>query len=167
MKFKQSTILPIPAQQINLDEWLFQMSDKDYQESAKGHRAMGTFSQKGRRGMINVESIGGHFLIQHYMEERSSASEVVMFSPETCLYLTHILPLKIGVRWTMNVTSETDGSSRFTCNVELLLPLWLRVIGTFAAMSHFVQSHTDEETLGFARDITRKFKSNFNESTSI
>ena len=55
-----------PSDEIDIEAWLFALSDGDYQACARGHRGAGVFSDEQGRGMINVESIGGNLIVQHY-----------------------------------------------------------------------------------------------------
>ncbi|SOX55771.1 hypothetical protein MAAFP003_4465 [Mycobacterium ahvazicum] len=155
MEFEQHTTIDLPANRLDVPKWLFGMTDREYQRCAKGHRAAGTFVESGTRGMVNVESIGGHLLVQHYREDSSKPSEVVMVSPKSRIYLTHVLPATLGVRWVMSVTPVTDSTSRFTCRVELEVPAWMRVMGLFAGMRYSIQAHVDEETIGYAQSLAR------------
>jgi hypothetical protein len=38
MKFTQETVIKAPADQVDLEDWLFTLSDSEYQATAKGHR---------------------------------------------------------------------------------------------------------------------------------
>jgi hypothetical protein len=66
MKSSSRTVINHPADRINLAQWLSTMTDREYQACSRAHRAAGTFREGGTFGMVNVESIGGHLLVQHY-----------------------------------------------------------------------------------------------------
>lgn len=153
LKFEQSTIIDRQFDQLDVGTWLFSMNDQDYQKTARGHLALGTFTEGATRGMINVEAIGGHLMVQHYKEAASSRSEAVMVSPKSRIYLVHVIPASMGVRWTMNVKGLDIARSSFTCRIELFLPWWIRLLGPLMGVSHFAQAHVDEETVGYARDL--------------
>ena len=70
-----------PCDQIDLEAWLFGLSDADYQACANGHRGAGVFSDEQGRGMINVESIGGNLIVQHYRAVHADRGSVEMYSP--------------------------------------------------------------------------------------
>ena len=97
MKFSSQTVIDHPADCLDLARWLSTMSDQDYQACSRGHRAAGTFREGGTFGMVNVESIGGHLLIQHYLAEKAAPDQVVMHSKDTRVYVMHIFPATIGV----------------------------------------------------------------------
>ena len=63
---------PISASKeaFNLHDWVFTLSDKDYQTTARGHIAAGSSSHTdGTQTSVNVESVGGNLLVQHYVAE--------------------------------------------------------------------------------------------------
>ena len=95
-----------PSDQIDLDAWLFGLSDSDYQACAKGHRGAGVYCDEQGRGMINIESIGGHLIVQHYRCVRSGRSTVEMDSPASRVYLFHALPGR--GRSAMDARRETE-----------------------------------------------------------
>ena len=66
MKFSHEVSMAVPASSVDLPNWLFSLSEADYQACAKGHRAIGMLGGNERSGMVNVESIGGSLLVQHY-----------------------------------------------------------------------------------------------------
>ena len=78
MKSSFRTVIDHPADRIDLAQWLSTMSDRDYQVCSRGHRAAGTFPEGGTFGMVNVESIGGHLLIQHYLAEHVPSNSSVL-----------------------------------------------------------------------------------------
>ena len=66
MKFNQQAVLNASVDEVDLEKWLFTLSDSEYQATARGHRGAGVFTEDGLRGSINVESIGGTLMVQHY-----------------------------------------------------------------------------------------------------
>ena len=148
--------LDVPSTDIDLESWLFGLSDQEYQVCARGHRAAGVFTDENGRGSVNVESIGGNLLIQHYRLVRGERSHVEMFSAASRVYLLHVAPVVGTVRWTLVVTPKTESSSLFTCTVEVGLHPVLRILGTLMAVGTFLKRHVEEETGGFAADIARK-----------
>jgi hypothetical protein len=108
------------------------------------------------RGSINVESIGGNLIIQHYRAVRTDPSDVEKYSAASTVYLLHLIPVAASVRWLLTVTSTTASASEFTCTVEVQLHPRLRAMGRLMALGTVLKRHVDEETGGFAADITRK-----------
>jgi len=134
---------------------LFGMTDSEYQATAHGHRALGTWARDGIRGMINEEAIGGNLLVQHYTGESATPSQIVMNSPRSELYLMNLIRLRADVRWIMSVTPDGTSATTFTSTVQTTMPRWLRILGIFTRASHYIQAHVNEETLGYARDLAR------------
>ncbi|MBL0887406.1 hypothetical protein [Myceligenerans indicum] len=156
LSFEHDATMDVPADEVDVTGWLFGMSDRDYQDTARGHQALGTSTDRDGRHMVNVESIGGNLLVQHYVLERGTRSEAVMHSPRSTIYLAHLIPARLGVRWTMAVRPATSDSSVLTCRVELDLPRWMNALGRVVGLRRSTQSHVDEEAAGYARDLARK-----------
>lgn len=145
-----------PADRIDLPAWLGNLSDRDYQACSPAHRAGGTFREDGKLGSINVESVGGHLLIQHYVAARSAPGHLVMHSRNTRVYLLHLVPATIEVIWTLEVEPRDSGSALFRCTVEARIPMLLSVLARLALLPLFLRRHVRGETPFFARDIARK-----------
>jgi len=156
MRHTGSVTLNVAASQVDLENWLFTLSDTEYQACARGHRAAGTFVQDGVRGMVNVEAIGGHLIVQHYQEVSAKPSYVEMLSRRSRVYLFHLVPATIQVRWTMSVSARTAESSEFRCTVELTMSPLLRFLGAMSLLGVAIRAHTLEETKLFGDDIVRK-----------
>lgn len=156
MSIRRTTRVPLdaPRNEIDLEAWLFGLSDGDYQACAKGHRGAGVFADARGRGMVNVESIGGHQIVQHYRSVRTDRLE--MYSPASRTYLFHLVPVASAVRWNLEVTPKGTTASDFACTVEVHLPPVLGVLARLSFLGHFLANHVDEEAHGFAADITRK-----------
>ncbi|MFJ8941528.1 transposase [Streptomyces sp. NPDC102365] len=156
MKHTGYATLDVPAGRVDLEDWLFTLSDAEYQACARGHRAAGTFVQDGVRGTVNVEAIGGHLIVQHYQEVSAKPSRVEMLSRRSRVYLFHLVPATIQVRWTMSVNVRNAESSEFRCSVELTMSPLLRALGALSLLGVAIRAHTLEETKLFGDDIVRK-----------
>ena len=66
--------LEVPAAEVDLGCWLFGLSDDEYQACARGHHGAGVIDDERGRGMVNVESIGGNLIVQHYRPVRAERS---------------------------------------------------------------------------------------------
>ena len=157
MKTSHSTLLQVPKEAIDLEEWIFSLSDEDYQAASPQHRAAGVTSSNGVRGTINVESIGGTLIVQHYREVRAAADGFELLSERSRAYLFHVLPVRAEVLWIMAVEPDIDGKDHLRCTVELNLSRVLTVLSAMIAAPYFIRRHVVGETLGFARDIERKY----------
>ncbi len=108
MKFSHQAVISAPVDRVDLEEWLFTLSDSDYQAAARGHRAAGTFTENGVRGTVNVESMGGTLMVQHYHAVSAEPTRVEMLSTRSHAYVMHLIPVHFLVRWTMTATPRTD-----------------------------------------------------------
>jgi hypothetical protein len=156
MKAVSQTPINHPANRIDLGAWLATLSDRDYQACSRSHRAAGTFREAATFGMVNVESVGGHLLVQHYLATTATPSHAVMHSKATRVYVMHVFPATIEVIWTLKVEPGDDRNAVLHCSVETHMPALLAVIATLALLPVFLRWHVQEETPGFARDIARK-----------
>ena len=153
MKFSHEVTISIAAERIDLPDWLFNLSEEDYATCQRGHRAIGVVGT--RAGMINVESIGGSLLVQHYATRLAETHHVTMVSTASRAYLMHLVPVTCGVVWDMRVT-PSGKCSLVRCAIEVDMPAAVRALGRLNGTPFFVRRHLVEETVGFARDIARK-----------
>jgi len=156
MKFSHEVSIPLSKNLINLPDWLFELTEQDYARCARGHRALGIIGGARRLGMVNVESIGGTLIIQHYSTQLAEKHHVTMVSKASRAYLMHLFPVNIGVVWNMRVTGDGPDRSRFQCAIELDFPPVVKVLGYFIGAPLFARQHLVEETGGFSRDILKK-----------
>ena len=145
-----------PSEVIDLEAWLFGLSDSDYRACAKGHQGAGVYNDEQGRGMLNVESIGGNLIVQHYRCVRAGRSSVEMYSPVSRVYLFHLFPVVAEVRWTLDVTPRAAGGSELACTVRVDLPPVLGFLARLTFLGHFLRDHVEEEAVGFVADIARK-----------
>jgi hypothetical protein len=156
MKASSQTVINLPLDRIDLPAWLATLSDRDYQACSKGHLAAGVYYQDGILGSINVENVGGHLLLQHYLAEDPSADRITMRSRNTRAYVLHTAPATIEVVWRLEVEPRDNASSLFRCTVEANIPTLLNLAATLALLPLFLRWHVQEETPLFASDIARK-----------
>lgn len=58
-----------PLASIDLTEWVFTLTDSEYQACSKNHiAAAATLTPEGKRMSINVERVG-NLMVQHYVED--------------------------------------------------------------------------------------------------
>src|SRR5262245_29475382 len=114
MKSTFQTIIDLPSDRIDLPAWLAMLSDRDYQACSPAHRAAGIFYENGVFGSVNVENVGGHLLVHHYLAEDASAGRIVMRSRNTRVYVMHMAPATIEVIWTLEIERKESKSSLFS-----------------------------------------------------
>ncbi len=156
MIFTHEASVPLAVSDIHLDEWLFNLSEEDYKACAHGHRAVGTNGGEHFKGMVNVESMAGALIIQHYETELLEPNHVRLFSRRSRAYLMHLIPFHLQVIWEMQVFRVSRDESRLRCTIDVRNPLWVRLVGWFNATNYWIRQHLIEETQGFARDLGRK-----------
>ena len=101
-----------PSDEIDLGAWIFGLSDEDYQACATGHHGAGSFADAHGHGMVNVESVGGHLIVQHYRAVNADPSSVEMYSTASRVYLFHLVPVAAAVRWKLGVERRSATTTR-------------------------------------------------------
>lgn len=111
-----SATINAPIEKINLPEWAFNLSEKDYQDCSPAHvSAAKTIGADGRRMSINVEVLGGSPMIQHYQEEISEPHHLVFGSFSDVYGPTgHAV---MYVKWELSVKKISDTQCEFTNRV--------------------------------------------------
>ena len=145
MKTSSQTLIDHPAQRVNLGRWISTMTDRDYQACSRAHHAAGTFRDGGTLGMVNVESVGGNLLVQHYRAAKLAPDQVVMHSTNTRVYVSHLVPATIEVIWTLEAKPRDAQSTLFTCSVETRMTPLLRLLSTATLLPLFLRRHTQED----------------------
>jgi hypothetical protein len=151
MKFTQQAVINAPVEQVDLEDWLFTLSDSDYQATAKGHKAAGTVTTDGVRGMVNVESIGNVLIVQHYLKVKADSTHVEMLSERSHAYLAHLIPTSVWVRWTMTASARTEDTTNFSCTVETEMAAWIRFAAAASAFWLLFAQARRRGSVGFRR----------------
>lgn len=112
-----TAVVAAPLASIDLGEWLFHLTDAEYQRCAPGdHVAAGTTTtDDGRLMSINVEYVGGSLLVQHYVGEVVSPNHCRLVS--TSDSFTPVGRTTLGVTWELTVTADGDERSLFSNRV--------------------------------------------------
>lgn len=106
-----------PIDRIDLPEWCFSLSEKEYQGCSPAHITAGfTTAPDGRRMSINVEIIGGSLMVQHYVETLGNKDHLVLESISDILTPTG--RTTIQVLWEMSVKAIDGGRCEFTNHVR-------------------------------------------------
>lgn len=152
---------PLPS--INLSEWMFTLTSDEYAACAEGHQsaAQGVLPS-GKRVSMNVEVVGGNFMVQHYVEAIAERDHVRGVSPNTVLWIDDEHFVLAQITWDLKVEKVDDQTCTLTCTVTAETEN-----RTFAERVEAInrdipierramQQHIDEETPLFAKDIERK-----------
>lgn len=106
-----------PIDRIDLPEWCFSLSEKEYQGCSPAHITAGfTTAPDGRRMSINVEIIGGSLMVQHYVETLGNKDHLVLESISDIFTPTG--RTTIQVLWEMSVKAIDGGRCEFTNHVR-------------------------------------------------
>ena len=106
-----------PLDKIDLPEWCLSLSEREYQGCSPAHIAAGfTTAPDGKRMSINVETIGGSLMVQHYVETLGRKDHLVLDS--TSDVITPTGRTTIHVTWELSVTEIEPGTCEFTNRVR-------------------------------------------------
>jgi hypothetical protein len=154
-----------PASAIDLTEWIFTLTDSEYQACSKNHiAAAATFTPEGKRMSINVEHVG-NLMVQHYVEDVAERNACRLVSVSDSIGPDIASKGKIVVIWSFAAEAIDDVTTKFTNTVEVrAAPGYLEVLEKRSVpfdkaselVQQAVQAHNAEETPLFAEDIERK-----------
>ncbi len=157
-------VINAPLEKIDITDWVFTLSDAEYQSCSTAHYAGGTSTNSdGKRMSINVEMVGPGLILEHYVEDISERHHCRLIS------LSDVLApqgrTRIQVRWEMIATALTENTCELTNNVvtgatdDYLAFLEKNGVPYEAAkeaMQKALDAHNHEETPNFAKSIARK-----------
>ena len=99
---RSTAIINAPIEFVDIADWVFTLPDAEYQRCSPAHIAAGfTTSDDGRRMSLNVETIGGNLMVQHYVEDIGEAHHVRLLS--TSDVIGPAGRTKSGVVWELSV----------------------------------------------------------------
>lgn len=156
-------VINAPIESINLGEWMFTISSEEYAACAEGHHsaAQGKLVS-GKRFSANLETVGGMFMVQHYIEKVAERNHVVGFSPNSVFWLNDTDYVSSQIIWELQVAKIDEKSCELTCNVTSQSENEVFVAQLHEAMKDVppentpLQEHISEETPLFGKDIERK-----------
>lgn len=157
------SVISAPLEAIDLGDWMFTLTSEEYAACARGHQsaAQGTLPS-GKRVSMNVEVVGGFFMVQHYVEKTAERDHVVGVSPNTVMWLDDKVFVLAQITWELKVARVDDGTSELTCNVvvetdnEAFAARVAEINRDIPPEDTAFQQHIDEETPLFGADIGRK-----------
>jgi hypothetical protein len=158
-------VIHAPVLAIDLTEWVFTLTDSEYQACSKDHIAGATtITPEGKRISINVERVG-NLLIQHYVEDVSERGECRLVSRSDSIGPDINARVNLAVIWTMKIEALDADTTKFVNSVEVRsTPDYAKALETrgvsFRQAGELAQqalsAHDAEETPLFAGDIERK-----------
>ncbi len=112
-----SAIINAPIEKIDIPRWCFTLPEKEYQSCSPAHIAAGfTTAPDGTRMSINVETIGGSLMVQHYVETLAEKDHLILDSDSDVFTPTG--RLTIHVTWELSVKAIEGGRCEFTNRVQ-------------------------------------------------
>ncbi len=112
-----SAIINAPIEKIDIPRWCFTLPEKDYQECSPTHIAAGfTTAPDGRRMSINVETIGGSLMVQHYLETLGEKDHLILDSHSDVF--TPSGRTTIHVTWELSAKRIDEARCEFTNRIR-------------------------------------------------
>jgi hypothetical protein len=112
-----SAIINAPIEKIDIPTWCFTLPEKEYQGCSPAHIAAGsTTAADGTRMSINVETIGGSLMVQHYLETLGEKDHLILDSDSDVF--TPNGRVTIHVTWELSVKKLDANRCEFTNRVQ-------------------------------------------------
>jgi len=158
-------VINAPFGSVDLTEWVFGLTDEEYQACSKDHIAGGaSLTSDGKRMMINVERIG-RLIVQHYVEDVSERDHCRLISTSDTFGPSIGDRGQLHVVWEFFVEPIDTTKTTFRNRVEVKAVTGYedelhRQGVTLEQAQQRTESvlvpHNAEETPLFAKDIERK-----------
>jgi hypothetical protein len=112
-----SAVINAPIEKIDIPTWCYTLPEKEYQGCSPAHIAAGyTTAPDGKRMSINVETIGGSLMVQHYVETLGQKDHLILDSESEVFTPTG--RTTIHVTWELSVKKLDDERCEFTNRVQ-------------------------------------------------
>jgi len=153
-----------PIEKVDIADWLFHLTDAEYQRCAYAHLAAGTTTTDDGRAMsINVEMIGDALVVQHYVAEVREPHFCRMVSISDSI--GSVGHTKLQVIWELSVRKTGEDSCEFTNHIhssaidetmEFFKQHGILFERARDARQQASHAHNQEETPNFAKSIERR-----------
>jgi hypothetical protein len=112
-------IIRAPLASVDLTEWVFILTDSEYQACSKDHYAGATtLTPEGKRMSLNVERVG-NLMVQQYVEDVAEPSHVRLVSQSDSIGPDIGSRVKIVVIWAFTAAAIDAATTKFTNSVEV------------------------------------------------
>jgi hypothetical protein len=112
-----SAMINAPIEKIDIPTWCFNLPEQEYQGCSPAHIAAGfTTAADGTRMSINVETIGGSLMVQHYHETHGEKDHLILDSDSDVF--TPNGRVTIHVTWELSVKKIDANRCEFTNRVQ-------------------------------------------------
>ncbi|MFS8113338.1 hypothetical protein QD460_16565 [Rhizobium jaguaris] len=112
-----SAIINAPIEKVDIPTWCFTLPEDEYRRCSPAHIAAGfTTAPDGKRMSINVETIGGSLMVQHYVETLGKKHHLILESVSDIFTPTG--RTTIHVLWELSVRRIDERTCEFTNHVR-------------------------------------------------
>lgn len=153
--------LALPAARVDLGTWLYSLTNDDYRRccdlGAMKNLALGYYTDRGRRGMINVELLGTAIAIHMFLEQETAQRTVAAHSAHSRLYLLGCIPVAMAVTRELRVVPVSAHVSMLCGKTSIVYrPALLALLADSWPGRLIARLYVRAELRGFARDIVAK-----------
>ncbi|TCR97851.1 hypothetical protein [Rhizobium sp. BK418] len=114
---KSSAIVNAPIEKVDIPSWCFGLTEEEYMGCSPAHVAAGsTKTPDGKRVCINVETIGGSLMVQHFVETLSQKDHLVLNSDSDVF--TPYGRTTVHVQWELTVKKVSEDRCELTTHVQ-------------------------------------------------
>jgi hypothetical protein len=158
-------VIHAPVEKIDIPEWVFTLTDAEYQQCSSAHIAGGsTWTPDGRKRIsINVEMVGPGLMVQHWTEDIAEKQRCRLVSVSDMFAQQE--RVKVQLAWEMTVKPLSESSCEFTDSISMFETdeylAFVEKSGAPAelvtvAVQRAIDAHNADETPNFAKSIERK-----------
>ncbi|TCR70997.1 hypothetical protein [Rhizobium sp. BK376] len=152
-----------PIEKIDIPKWCFGITEEEYLSCSPAHIAAGsTKTPYGKRVAINVETIGGSLMVQHFIETLAKKDHLILDSDSDIF--TPNGRTMVHVRWELTAKKIAEDRCELTTHVQSFATDEMRALlerqgipfDLLRTQNHpIAQAHNDAETPLFAASIGR------------
>jgi hypothetical protein len=159
VRYVESFPINLPAKQVDLYQWIVEMTEPDYLSYSPAHVAMNSYFKDELFFMGNVENIGTDMVVQHYQLKYYSAGHIQLYSAKSEAFIMRWVNVFVGVPWEMQIRAVSVNSCELVCLVGADYPnLFIKLAAWFNGLGGtFLRKHLTKEGKAFAKDIEIKF----------
>ncbi len=157
-------VIHAPAESVDLPQWLFTLTDREYQQCSTAHIAGGTTrTSEGKRVSINVEEVGPGLIVQHWTEDIADKDHLRVVSLSDMFVQQN--RVKVQLSWDMLLKPLSADSCELTNHISIFETAdFLTFVEKSGvpleqmkdAIKSAIDAHNAEETPNFARNIETK-----------
>jgi hypothetical protein len=164
LRSDSKAVIHAPVDKIDIPEWLFALTDEEYQQCAVAHIAGGaTRTPNDKRVSINVEMVGPGLMVQHWTEDIAEKQHCRLVSLSDMFAQQE--RTKMQLTWDLSVKPLSENSCEFTDSISVFeTDEYLAFVEKSGAspeqvkdtIQRAIDAHNAEETPNFAKSIERK-----------